>query len=223
MKIMTAIPQDRVQELIRVKGRELMDNEGNWRTHPMFQREALAGLLDEVGVADALKAYYSERNGGKLTLIDGHLRKNDHPDVEWPVLVLDLDDEEADILLAFYDTTTQWAEPEPMKLDDLLRNARERLENNERLRQAAERARGSIAKQVEIARRLAEGDDSETEAARMQRALSERSKRAVKVVIPIGNELGTFEKALKKTGLKSRSDALIAICNFYLDEAPDAA
>jgi hypothetical protein len=85
-----------------MKASELMDNEGNWRTHPDFQRDALAGILGDVGIADVLKVYHSERQGG-LTLIDGHLRKNAYPDVEWPVVILDLTDAEADLMLATFD------------------------------------------------------------------------------------------------------------------------
>lgn len=94
--------RDRIIEFKRMPGRELMDNEGNWRLHPGFQRDALKGILGNVGIADALKVYHSERQGG-LTLVDGHLRKDEYPDVEWPVLILDITDEEADLLLATYD------------------------------------------------------------------------------------------------------------------------
>ncbi|MBN1581069.1 MAG: hypothetical protein JXA89_10230, partial [Anaerolineae bacterium] len=94
--------RDRIIEFSRMQGRELMDNEGNWRLHPRFQRDALRGILGNVGIADALKAYYSKRQGG-LTLVDGHLRTDEYPDVEWPVLILDITDEEADLLLATYD------------------------------------------------------------------------------------------------------------------------
>jgi DNA modification methylase len=94
--------RDRIVELKRLDTAELEDNAGNWRTHPQAQRDALSGLLSEVGIADALLAYHSPRNDGALTLIDGHLRKEDYPGV-WPVLVLDLSDAEADLLLATLD------------------------------------------------------------------------------------------------------------------------
>src|SRR5262245_40264929 len=45
----------------------------------------------QIGVAGALTAYYSKRNGGKLTVIDGHLRKQDF-DLDWPTLISDVDD-----------------------------------------------------------------------------------------------------------------------------------
>ena len=94
--------RDRIKEFKRVPAAELMTNEGNWRTHPNFQRDALKGILGKVGIADALIAYESERQGG-LTLIDGHLRKDDYPGVEWPTLILDVDDDEADMLMSVFD------------------------------------------------------------------------------------------------------------------------
>jgi hypothetical protein len=72
---------------------------GNWREHPAAQAEALKGVLAEVGIAGALLAYRSERQGGALVVIDGHLRKDAAPQ-RWPVLILDVDDAEADYLLA---------------------------------------------------------------------------------------------------------------------------
>ncbi|HKB37339.1 MAG TPA: hypothetical protein VKD72_12890, partial [Gemmataceae bacterium] len=67
--------RDRVREFRRLPARELLDNDGNPRRHPQAQRDALRGVLEQVGIAVALVAYASGRNGGKLTLIDGHLRK----------------------------------------------------------------------------------------------------------------------------------------------------
>jgi hypothetical protein len=111
--------RDRVKEFRRVPASELMDNERNWRTHPYAQRQALGELLEKVGIAGALLAYESPRNGGKLTLIDGHARKEDH-DVDWPTLILDVDDEEADLLLATYDPIAGLADMDPDALTDLL-------------------------------------------------------------------------------------------------------
>jgi hypothetical protein len=70
-----------------------------------------------------LVAYNSERNGGKLTLIDGHLRKQEH-DADWPVLVLDVTDAEADLLLATHDPLAALAEYDRPKLDALLQEVR---------------------------------------------------------------------------------------------------
>src|SRR5262245_11497133 len=115
--------RDRIQEFRRVPARELLDHDGNPRRHPQAQRDALRGVLEQVGIAAALVAYCSQRNGGKLTLIDGHLRKQDF-DLDWPVLVLDAIDEEADLLLATHDPLAALAEYDKPKLDALLQEVR---------------------------------------------------------------------------------------------------
>src|ERR1700738_1574807 len=94
--------RDRIEEFRRVPARDLLDNDGNPRRHPQAQRDALRGLLEQGGVAAALLGYPSQRNGGRLTLVDGHLRKQDY-DFDWPTLILDVNDAEADLLLASHD------------------------------------------------------------------------------------------------------------------------
>jgi len=111
--------RDRVKEFRRVPAGELLDNDGNPRTHPQAQRDALRGLLEQVGVAGALTAYYSARNGGRLTLIDGHLRRQDFA-LDWPTLVLDVTDEEADLLLASHDPLAALAGYDADRLGALL-------------------------------------------------------------------------------------------------------
>jgi hypothetical protein len=76
-------------------------------------------VLKEIGVAGALTAYRSERNGNALTLIDGHLRKG-VAGIEWPTLILDLSDAEADKLLTVYDPIGAMAEADAEKLKALL-------------------------------------------------------------------------------------------------------
>jgi len=111
--------RDRVREFRRVPARKLLDNDGNPRRHP----QALRGVLEQVGIAGALVAYNSERNAGKLTLIDGHLRKQDY-DLDWPTLVLDVTDAEADLLLATHDSLAALAEYDKPRLDALLKEVR---------------------------------------------------------------------------------------------------
>ncbi len=107
--------RDRIKGLRRVKASELRPNPKNWRTHPKAQREALQGLLAEIGYADALLA--RETPDG-LQLIDGHLRAETTPEQEVPVLVLDLDEKEAEKLLASLDPLAAMAGQN----DDLLRD-----------------------------------------------------------------------------------------------------
>ncbi len=57
---------------------------------------------------------------GSLELIDGHLRAETTPDVDVPVLVLDLDEQEAAKLLAVHDPLAGMAESNAEVLADLL-------------------------------------------------------------------------------------------------------
>lgn len=111
--------KNRIIGLEYVHSRELDSHPGNWREHGKAQTEALRGVLAEVGVAGALLAYRSARNGGRLTVIDGHLRKDAAPQV-WPVLVLDVDDAEADYILATHDPLAAMAQADAAALDALL-------------------------------------------------------------------------------------------------------
>ncbi len=110
--------RDRIKELRRVRASELAPNPRNWRTHPVAQRNALRGILAEVGYADALLA--RELADGQLELIDGHLRAETTPDALVPVLVLDVDEAEAAKILLTHDPLTSLAEIDQEQLHDLI-------------------------------------------------------------------------------------------------------
>ena len=100
---------------------DILDHPHQWRTHPKAQSDALRDVLEEVGVAGAMLVYRSARAGGALVRIDGHGRKDLDPSASWPCLVLDVDDREADLLLATYDPISAQAGADAAKLDELLR------------------------------------------------------------------------------------------------------
>jgi DNA modification methylase len=108
--------RDRIVELRRVPARELIANPRNWRRHPARQAAALRGVLEEVGYADALLARETPEG---LMLIDGHLRAETTPDQEVPVLVLDVDEAEANKLLATLDPLAGMAEIDKLAFKDL--------------------------------------------------------------------------------------------------------
>jgi ParB-like chromosome segregation protein Spo0J len=110
--------RDRIKDFRRIRASLLRPNPRNWRTHPEKQRDALRGVLAEVGYADALLA--RELPDGSLELIDGHLRAETTPDADVPVLVLDLDQTEADKLLAVLDPLAGMAETNQPALESLL-------------------------------------------------------------------------------------------------------
>ena len=109
--------RDRVKEFRRVPASELKANPKNWREHPPEQQRAMQGVLEEVGIAGALLA--RETPDG-LELIDGHLRTEMDDGTEWPVLVLDVDENEADVLLASVDPIGALAKTNEALLLDLL-------------------------------------------------------------------------------------------------------
>jgi hypothetical protein len=109
--------KNRIKELRTVRASDLLPNPKNWRTHPINQTEALQGLLTEIGYADALIAYETDQG---LMLIDGHLRAETTPNMEVPVLVTDLTEKEADLLLATLDPLAAMATRDEEQLTELL-------------------------------------------------------------------------------------------------------
>ena len=115
--------RDRIVEFKRLPSTEILDHEGNIHKHPAAQKNAMAGVLQEIGIADVLVTYSSERRGGKLVVIDGHLRKNEF-DAEWPCVITDLTDDEADKLLLSHDAVGRMAIVEEREFN-ALRNSTE--------------------------------------------------------------------------------------------------
>ena len=99
--------KDRIKELRRVPANTLKEHPQNWRVHPQIQQTALEGVLAQIGIADAVLAFETEN--GALTLIDGHLRKDILGDTIIPVLVTDLTEDEARLMLATHDPLTAMA------------------------------------------------------------------------------------------------------------------
>lgn len=109
--------RNRIKELRNVPARELLANPKNFRRHPKKQSDALRGILTDVGYAAAALAY--ETPAG-LVLIDGHLRKDTDPDGLIPTLITDLDEKEADKMLAVLDRLTGMADEDEAALAALL-------------------------------------------------------------------------------------------------------
>jgi len=100
--------RDRIVGFERRKASEIEPHPENWRIHPDAQRTALTGALTEVGMVDAVIA--RKLPGGKLQLVDGHLRRDLLGDEEVPVIVTDLTAAEAKLVLATFDPLSELAE-----------------------------------------------------------------------------------------------------------------
>jgi len=112
--------RDRIKELRRVRAADLVPNAKNWRSHPVTQRDALRGVLADIGYADALLV--RELPDGRLGLIDGHLRAETTPEAQVPVLVLDVNEEEAEKILITHDPLAAMAEADERQLHELIRS-----------------------------------------------------------------------------------------------------
>jgi hypothetical protein len=110
-----------------VPASDLRPNPKNWRTHPKAQQDALRGVLSEIGLADACLA--RELPDGSLMLIDGHLRAETLGDGDVPVLILDVNEAEADKLLATLDPLAAMAEKDAEQLAALLGTLKDQNDN----------------------------------------------------------------------------------------------
>jgi len=97
---------------------DLVGNPRNWRTHPKAQRDALTGVLDEVGwVQDVI---VNKRSG---YLVDGHARvavAAQRGETSVPVVYVDLSDEEERLMLATLDPLAAMAGADTLALTELL-------------------------------------------------------------------------------------------------------
>lgn len=109
--------RDRVQELRRVPASDLIAHPKNWRRHPAHQSAAVKALIGEVGFASALIV---RETAAGLQIIDGHLRADLLDGEDVPVLIVDVTDDEAEMLLATLDPLAGLAEADSGQLAALL-------------------------------------------------------------------------------------------------------
>lgn len=109
--------KDRIKEFKRIKASELLANPLNHRVHPEPQKKALRKTLQEIGFAGALLC---REQDGQLVLLDGHMRAAECGDSEVPVLILDVNEEEGNKILASYDAIGSMAKIDEKILNDLL-------------------------------------------------------------------------------------------------------
>jgi len=99
---------------------QLLANPKNARRHPQAQQQALADVLDEVGVVQ--RVIVNQRTG---YVVDGHARialalRQGQPTI--PVVYVDLDEREEALILATLDPISAMATTDAAALDELLRD-----------------------------------------------------------------------------------------------------
>lgn len=92
--------RDRIVEMRKVPASQLQAHPNAWRLHPEHQRGALKASLGNIGLVDAIIARETEDG---LQILDGALRAEVMGDELIPVLIVDLDDQEAKQMLATFD------------------------------------------------------------------------------------------------------------------------
>ena len=116
-------------------GEESLDNilfnPRNWRIHPLSQQDALKGVLEEVGWVQ--QVIINKRTGN---LIDGHLRcqlaaREGNKTI--PVLYVDIDEAEEELVLATLDPIAGMAATDKAKLDKLFQDINSDNENVQKL------------------------------------------------------------------------------------------
>ncbi len=116
-------------------GEESLDNilfnPRNWRIHPLNQQDALKGVLEEVGWVQ--QVIINKRTGN---LIDGHLRcqlaaREGNKII--PVLYVDIDEAEEELVLATLDPIAGMAATDKAKLDRLFQDINSDNENVQKL------------------------------------------------------------------------------------------
>lgn len=96
----------------------LIANPANWRVHPVNQRRALRGALEQVGWVQ--QVIVNQRTG---YVVDGHARVAlalERQEAEVPVVYVDLSAEEEALVLATLDPIGAMADRDQGKLDELL-------------------------------------------------------------------------------------------------------
>jgi len=114
--------KNRIIETRKIRLGDIRINSANPRFHPQEQKDTLNAVTREVGWLGTPVAYYSERNGGALTYIDGNLRASQYQDEIVDVAITDLTDAEAQYALLTYDPIAGMAEIATENMDALLKS-----------------------------------------------------------------------------------------------------
>lgn len=181
---------------------QFLANPANWRVHPQFQKEALAGVLDSVGWIDEVTI---NRQTGRI--VDGHLRvtlalsQGDMTPV--PYREIDVSPEHEALILATKDPIAALATTDDQQLLELVGEL-----------QVDDPALAQMLDEMTFGATLAASvADAGPEP---KRNLGDKQKQ-VKAVF-YADQLALVERAIAETGLVNRGEAIAVICRAYLAE-----
>lgn len=139
--------RDRIVALRRIPASTLLDNPDNWRRHPDEQVAAMTSMLERIGITGALVA--REKPDGTLLILDGHLRKGIVGDELVPVLITDLNDAEAALMLATFDPLSDLAMMDAEALKALLEQTGDADDEDAFLRKLFAQVNNELATEIE--------------------------------------------------------------------------
>jgi len=149
---------------------------------------------------------------GTLMLIDGHLRAETIGEEVVPVLILDVNEAEADKILATLDPLAAMADSDAVKLDDLLRNIDTGSEAlQEMIAATAEKAK---LYQIDEAKPPELPDGDRTPFRQMTFTIHDEQHELIEEAIAIAKKSGGGDSDVNEN---SNGNALAFICKVYLD------
>lgn len=191
-----------------VDPKEIKGHVKNWRKHPQAQRDALEGVLKEVGWVQ--EVIVNKRTG---SLVDGHLRVSlalQRKEKTIPVKYVELSEAEEALVLATIDPISAMAETDAMTLDNLLRDV----------------STGDAAVQQLLADIAEKADLYDIEPIEMPEIAQNEGQGTVKTItfILTGSQEETVNEALKKAQsslvpgtTNKNAAALLIIAEAYLE------
>jgi hypothetical protein len=185
-----------------VDPKTLKPNPDNWRVHPEAQRRAMSDVFKQLGYVEAVVV-----NKTTGHIIDGHMRHQlavEHQEPRVPVLYVQLSIEEERLALTTMNPLAELAVTDPEKLTELLASVpRNGGALDELLADLEQSAGGAVVKHAGQARTGQRSVGQKLHAMRMMMAVP---------------EVATVERALARTGIANRGEALLEICRAYLSE-----
>ncbi len=197
--------KDRIKSLVRVRAGDLFPNSKNWRVHTEEQEHVLRSLVSQLGFVDAVLVREIPQG---YELIDGHLRASIEPDTFIPALVLDVDQKEADLILASFDPVASLAGTDAEKFADLINTLEEQSDAVEQMfREISEQSGSYDVDEDEFPTMTSDEKTHE----QMTFTVTIEQAEVVKKALQASTDMGPFPEDGNRNGL-----ALARICEVFL-------
>lgn len=179
--------KNRIVRLDFVRAGDIKPDPRNWREHDLVQLGALTSAMNKVGI---IAPVIVREVDGEYMLIDGHLRTSIDPNMKMPVVVVDLDHDEAAAAIASFDPIGELATTNRNKLGTLVYDGMEQLSFGAEL--------DSYLAEIQLTDEW-EGDEIERENVRKKKAGQELGDPRVKFTLLVHPDVATEVKKTLET------------------------